>query len=263
LGLWAQTDLALFEDQIEESDNKMSKHIVAKFDEDLKLLGVLIAEMGGIAEEQLAKAVTAVVRRDNGLALQAIESDHQLDRLEGEVEAQVVKLLALRQPMAKDLREIISALKVSHNLERIGDFARNIAKRALTLNQLSMLGPARSVESMSQRVGTLLHEVVASYVDQDLSRALKARERDEEIDALYNSLFRELLTYMMESPQNITPCTHLMFIAKNLERIGDHATNMAETLHFVVKGHALEGQRPKGDDTAELTTIVQNIAQNP
>ncbi len=230
----------------------MSEHIVARFDEELRRLVTGVAEMGGIVEEQLAMATSALVKRDVELAAKVIAGDRRLDALESELETHVISLLARRSPVARDLREVVATLKVIHNLERMGDFARNIAKRAQTLSGMDFVGPVRTIEAMSRIVGDLVHEIVEAYVTQDVPRAMLARERDAAVDSFHNSLFRELLTYMMESPQNITACTHLMFIAKNLERVGDHATNMAEALHFWVIGTAVEGDRDKADTTATL-----------
>jgi len=161
-----------------------------------------------------------------------------------------VRLLALRQPMAQDLREIVSALKVSADLERIGDYAANIAKRSLALAQVPVVRPAAGIPRMGRLVETILKEVLDAYIERDVDKAIAAWERDEELDDLYTSLFREVLTYMMEDPRNITPCTHLLFMAKNLERIGDHATNIAEIIHFLVVGTPLTVLRPKNDGSS-------------
>ncbi len=238
----------------------MSEHIVARFDEELRSLVTGVAEMGGLVEEQLALAVQALVRRDVELAARVISGDKRLDVLEAEIEARIVSLLARRSPVARDLREVVATLKVIHNLERMGDFARNIAKRAQTLSGMDFVGPVRTIEAMGRIVGELVHETVEAYVTQDVARAMLARERDAAVDSFHNSLFRELLTYMMESPQNITACTHLMFIAKNLERVGDHATNMAEALHFWVTGNSVGGDRDKADTTASLTGTGSSVA---
>jgi phosphate transport system protein len=232
---------------------KMSEHIVARFDDELRRLMTGVAEMGGIVEEQLASAVSALVRRDVEAAARVVVGDKRLDDLEAEIEGHIVSLLARRSPVARDLREVVATLKVIHNLERMGDFARNIAKRAQTLSGLEFVGPVRTIEAMGRIVGDMVHEIVEAYISQDVARAMLARERDAAVDGFHNSLFRELLTYMMESPQNITACTHLMFIAKNLERVGDHATNMAEALHFWITGDAVRGERDKADTTASLT----------
>ena len=225
-------------------------HIVGAYDEELKKLTSLILRMGGLAESQLASAVQAVARRDTALAQQVIAADHQLDVLENEVNAFTTRLLALRQPVAVDLRVIVSGLKISADLERIGDLAKNSAKRALTLNQAAPVDAAQSIPRLGAMVQRMLQDVLDAYTKRDVERAIEVWQRDEEVDRLYNSLFRELLTYMMEDPGNITQCTHLMFIAKNLERIGDHTTNLAESVYFLIKGVRLGEVRPKGDETA-------------
>ena len=231
-----------------------SGHTVVAFDTELATLHRKIAEMGGLAEEQLIRAMEALVSRDENLATSIIARDVELDRNEADIEALVVRVLALRQPMAKDLREVISALKISANLERVGDFSSNCAKRVMALTQVPPTGPMKSLSRMGKTAATMVHDVVKAYVDEDYDLAMAVRARDAEVDAVYTSLFRELLTYMMESPQQITACTHLMFIAKNIERIGDHATNIAEIVHYVVTGVALTDERPK-KDTSSLTSV--------
>jgi phosphate transport system protein len=227
-----------------------SGHTVVAFDTELATLHRKIAEMGGLAEEQLIRAMEALVSRDENLATSIIARDVELDRNEADIEALVVRVLALRQPMAKDLREVISALKISTNLERVGDFSSNCAKRVMALTQVPPTGPMKSLSRMGKTAATMVHDVVKAYVDEDYDLAMAVRARDAEVDAVYTSLFRELLTYMMESPQQITACTHLMFIAKNIERIGDHATNIAETVCFLVKGHLPDEERLKEDLTS-------------
>ena len=227
-----------------------SEHIVKSYDEELKHLSDLIARMGGLAEKQLADAVQAIVKRDAALAARTIEADLRVDELEQEVDAFVVRLLALRQPMASDLREILAALKISSDLERIADYASNIGKRSIALSQSPPVKPAHVVPRMSQLAREMIRRVLDSYIEQDAEAAVEVWNADEEVDEMYTSLFRELLTYMMEDPRNITPCTHLLFVAKNIERIGDHATNIAETVYFLVHGVPLVQERPKGDSTS-------------
>ncbi|CAK0756500.1 Phosphate-specific transport system accessory protein PhoU homolog [uncultured Gammaproteobacteria bacterium] len=222
-------------------------HIVKSFSVELRNLTNLIARMGGAAEAQIDAVIQAVVKRDIALAERVIKGDVQLDTYERDVDAEAIRLLALRQPMAQDLREILSALKVAADLERIGDHAANIAKRSLVLSQLPMVRPAAAIPRMGRLVSEILKDVLDAYTDRDLARATAAWRRDEELDELHTSLFREVLTYMMEDPRTITPCTHLLFMAKNLERIGDHATNIAETIHFMVVGAPPTEARPKGD----------------
>ena len=223
------------------------EHIVRSFAEELRRLTALISQMGGLAEAQVETSVRAVVKRDASLAAAVLQSDARLDQYEHDIDAEAIRMLALRQPMAADLREIVSALKIAADLERIGDYAANIAKRAMVLAQVPPVRPAGAIPRMGKMVQEIMKEVLDAYVDRNLDMAIAAWRRDEELDDLYTSLFREVLTYMMEDPRNITPCTHLLFIAKNLERIGDHATNIAETIHFLVVGHSLKTARPKGD----------------
>ena len=232
--------------------NKQADHIVKSFDEELKHLNNIIAEMGGLAEAQLDRAVECLVRRNSELAAQVVQDDKRIDNLETEVGQFTVRLLALRQPMASDLREILAAVKIASNIERIGDYASNIAKRALALAQVPPVRPVSGVPRMDRLVQEIMKDVFDAYVDRDVAKAVDARQRDEELDELYTSLFREVLTYMMEDPRNITPCTHLLFIAKNMERIGDHATNIAETIHFLVAGQPLTTARPKGDTSSQM-----------
>ncbi len=224
----------------------MSQHTVKSFDEELSHLANILARMGGLAEAQLASALQALSRRDSELAARVVASDQRIDELEQEVQNFTVRMLALRQPVAADLRHIVAALKISSEIERIGDYAANVAKRALVLNQLPAVKPLSAVLHMATLVQEILKEVLDATVEQDLDKAIRVWNRDEEVDDMYTGLFRELLTYMMEDPRTITACSHLMFMAKNIERIGDHATNIAEVLHFVVNGTALKGARPKG-----------------
>lgn len=227
-----------------------TEHIVKSFDQELDLLKRTIVQMGGLAERQLESAIQSVVRRDSDLASRVVQVDVQLDDYENQIDNEAVRMLALRQPLAQDLREIISALKIASDLERIGDYAANVAKRAIALSQVPVVRPVHTIPRMGRLVQEIIKEVLDAYADKDLERALSAWSRDEEVDDLYTSLFRETLTYMMEDPRNITPCTHLLFIAKNIERMGDHATNIAETIHFLIEGKALAEPRPKGDSSS-------------
>jgi phosphate transport system protein len=224
-------------------------HTVKSFDSELKRLIQEIAQMGGLAEAELAQAIDSLARRDSEAAATVIESDRRIDAMEQDVSTLALRILALRQPMASDLREVVAAIKISSDIERIGDYAKNIAKRALQLNQLAPLRPVSSIPRMGRLAQQIVKDVLDAYVEKDANLALAAWRRDEEIDDLYTSLFRELLTYMMEDPRNIGPSTHLLFIAKNIERIGDHATNIAETVHFLALGRSIEETRPKGDTT--------------
>jgi len=227
-----------------------SEHIIKSYDQELHRLDNIVAEMGGLAESQLASAMEAVVKRDSDLAAQVIESDAKVDELEREVEALVVRLLALRQPMARDLRQIVAALKISTDLERIGDYATNVAKRSIALDQMASVKPVYALPRMARLGGSMIRDILDAYVQRDADKAMAVWLRDEELDEMYTSLFRELLTYMIEDPRNISAGTHLLFMAKNLERIGDHTTNIAETLYFLVNGTAMTQVRPKGDRTS-------------
>jgi phosphate transport system protein len=227
----------------------VAEHILKSYDQELQRLDNSIAEMGGLAETQLAAAIDAVVKRDSDLASSVIEGDARVDELEHEVEGQVVRLLALRQPMARDLRQIVAALKTSTDLERICDYAANVAKRSIVLNQSAPVKPVYALPRMGTLCQAMIKDMLDAYVERDADKALAVWMRDEELDEMYTSLFRELLTYMIEDARNITACTHLLFMAKNLERIGDHTTNIAETLYFLVHGKPLAQIRPKRDRT--------------
>jgi phosphate transport system protein len=224
-----------------------SEHIIKSYDEELQRLDNAIAQMGGLAESQLGAAIEAVIKRDGDIATEVIEGDVQIDTLERDIESLVTRLLALRQPMARDLRQSIAALKIASDLERIGDYAANVAKRSIALNQTPPVKPVYAIPRMGRLCQAMIKDVLDAYVERDADKALAVWLRDEELDEMYTSLFRELLTYMIEDPRNITACTHLLFIAKNLERIGDHTTNVAETLYFLVHGTPLAQVRPKGD----------------
>jgi phosphate transport system protein len=231
-----------------------SEHILKSYDEELSRLSRSLIAMGGLAESQLAEAIQAVGKRDTELALRIVAQDAQVDQLDAEIEAQAIRLLALRQPMARDLREIVSALKISTDLERICDYAANVAKRSIALNQAPIAKPVGSIPRMGKLAQVLISEVLDSYVHRDAEKARAVWLGDEELDELYTSLFRELLTYMMEDPRSITAGTHLLFMAKNLERIGDHATNIAETVYYLIHGEPLTEIRPKRDQSS--TSVV-------
>lgn len=235
------------------------EHTVKSFDDELKQLDRMIAEMGGMAEANLAGAVDAMVRRDTESALVIKKADKKIDALEIEIDDHAVRILALRQPMADDLRAVIVALKTAAVIERIGDFAKNIAKRTQALSQCPDLGAAKTIKRMAGMAQNMMTDVLDAYVTRDADKADEVRLRDEELDSLYTSLFRELLTYMMENPKNITASTHLMFAAKNIERIGDHATNIAENVHFLVHGQMPEEPRPKGDGSVYMTDPTADV----
>jgi phosphate transport system protein len=233
----------------------MSEHIVSSYDIELQDLRRRISEMGGIAEKMLVDAINALVRRDAPLAHSVIAADSRLDVLQREVEEHAILMIARRQPMAIDLRETISAIRVSGDVERIGDLAKNIGKRALAIaGQFQPQKIVLGVQNMGDLVLGQLKDVLDAYSQQDDAAGMDVWRRDGEIDALYTSLFRELLTYMMEDPRNISFCTHLLFCAKNIERIGDHTTNIAETIHYLITGETLAMERPK-DDRSNFTTI--------
>jgi phosphate transport system protein len=233
----------------------MKEHIVTSYENELRDLTRKITEMGGRAERLVADSVAALLKRDTELAERVIVQDKTVDILQREIEEAAIAMIARRQPLATDLREIVSALRVAGDLERIGDLAKNTAKRALALEgEYRAQKQLRGVEHMSEIAIEQLKSVLDAYSNHDDARALAVWRRDGEIDAIYTSLFRELLTYMMEDPRHITLCTHLLFAAKNIERIGDHATNIAETVHYLVVGEPLSDERPKSD-TSSLTKM--------
>ena len=233
----------------------MSEHIVRSFSQDLARLRNFLVEMGGLVENQLALATTALVESDADAATRAIAQDPAVDRLEREVEAAVIRMLALRQPMGVDLRLIVAAMKVSSDLERIGDYATNVAKRATVLVQFRLPFSMSGVAQMSRLVQENLKLVMDAVGENDAAKAAQVWRSDQAVDDLYNVIFRELITYMMEDPRSITPCTHLLFIIKNLERIGDHATNVAELIHYAVLGETLPEVRPKGDSSSAYSVL--------
>jgi phosphate transport system protein len=225
-------------------------HTVKDFDTDLQDLTRMVAEMGGLAEKQVGDAVDALARRDTTLAQRVAADDANIDSLQREIEEKVVLTIARRQPMANDLREVVGTMRLASDLERIGDLAKNIAKRVLALNgEFPPPKLIRGVGHMSDMLLGQLKQVLNAYARRDIAEAMAVWRADEEIDAVCTSVFRELLTYMMEEPRNISFCIHLLFCAKNIERMGDHATNIAETVHYIIHGKPLTDQRPKGDTT--------------
>jgi phosphate transport system protein len=229
----------------------MMEHTIKAFDADLQDLSRMIAEMGGLAERLIGDGVDALSRHDSDLAQSVIVRDAKIDHLQREIEEKAILTIARRQPMAVDLRDVVGALRVSNDLERIGDLAKNIAKRVMVLDaELPLQKVMRGVEHMTELVLTQIKDVLDSFARRDVAKALAVWRGDEEVDAVNNSLFRELLTYMMEDPRNISVCIHLLFCAKNIERMGDHATNIAETIYYMVEGRTLADERPKGDTTA-------------
>lgn len=228
-----------------------SEHIVKSFDHDLMQIESMIARMGGMVETQIADATTVLTQRNVSLGKEVIKLDKEIDALELEVDAAVVRILALRQPKAQDLRAVIVVLKLASNLERIGDYAKNICKRTSVLASLHPVGSSDSaIKRMGNLVQEMIKDVLDAYISRDIDTADDVRMRDQEVDQMHNALFRELLTHMMEDPRNISPCMHLLFIAKNVERMGDHVTSIAEQVHFLVSGELPEDDRPKGDNTS-------------
>jgi phosphate transport system protein len=236
------------------------EHTVKSFDEQLRRLNEIILRMGGLAEAALSAAIQAVTKRDVDLAAEIVRDDVKIDELNREVDELAVRLLALRQPMANDLREIVAALRISADIERIGDYAANIAKRAIAMSEMRPSRSLPGIARMGRLAQRLIKEVLDAYAEKNPEKAVTVWARDEEIDDAYNSLFRETLTYMMEDARAITPSTHLLFIAKNIERIGDHATNVAETIYFMVKGKPLTENRPKGDMSSFVTSPIDKDA---
>jgi phosphate transport system protein len=232
-------------------DAAISEHTTRAFDVELRELKRMVIEMGGLVEKQIADSLGGLANRDADLAQRAIAVDLNIDALQHEIEQEAVLTIARRQPMAIDLREIIAALRIANDLERVGDLAKNIAKRVLPVSE--DLRPADlmlGVERMGEAVLERIRQVLDGYADRKLDLALAVWNGDEEIDLICTALFRELLTYMMEDARNITYCIHLMFCAKNIERMGDHATNIAETVYYVLEGRVITQPRPKGDTTS-------------
>lgn len=229
----------------------MTDHIVKSFDSELKRLDGEIERMGQIAVAQLDAAIDVLQRRDSQAAMRVVANDDAIDALEHEVSHDVLRLLALRQPMARDLREVYAALRISSDIERIGDYAANVAKRSMVLNQSAPVSAARGLPALAKLANRLVAEALEAYRLRDAEKAMAVRSRDVELDAEYTGLFRELLTYMAEDPRQITACTHLLFAAKNIERIGDHATNIAENTWFLVHGEQPADERQKADKTSE------------
>jgi phosphate transport system protein len=240
------------------------QHIIKSYDQELDRLSKMIVEMGGLAESQLADAIEAVTKRDSDLAARVIQDDEKVDQLERDLDNLAIRLLALRQPMARDLREIVAALKIAADIERICDYAANVAKRSIALAQSPPVQLVHALPRMAHLALLLVKDVIDAYVARDADKAMRVWNRDEELDAMYASVFREFLTYMMEDPRNIGACTHLLFMAKNIERIGDHATNIAENLYYLVHGTPLTEARPKGDRSSlEMVAPVAGVPPPP
>lgn len=227
----------------------MTEHIVKSYDEELKFLAGRIAEMGGLAEASVEISIQSLKRQDVKEANKVIKRDKKIDDMQQEIEEQSVRLIALRQPVASDLHAIVAALRISNDLERVGDLAKNIAKRVILIGDVPRTKKlSQGVDHLSEVTQLQLKKVLDAFAQRDEKLANLVRESDEEVDALYTSLFRELLTYMMEDPRNISMCAHLLFCAKNIERIGDHATNIAENVHYMVFGAMPDSDRPKSDE---------------
>jgi phosphate transport system protein len=236
----------------------MTAHTVTSFDDDLKELTAIVLDMGVRAARSVEFAAFALQNRDVRVAQQIISADKAIDDLQHDLEQKAIATIARRQPVASDLREIVAALRIANDLERIGDLAKNLAKRSLAILQegTPVVGLA-GLGKLSDRVRVQLDDVLAALKARDDKAALAVWRSDNEIDALHTSLFRELLTYMMEDPRNIGSCAHLLFCAKNLERIGDHATNIAETVHYVVTGEVLVLDRPRADQSSAFATDMR------
>jgi phosphate transport system protein len=228
------------------------EHTVKAFDEELDAITADLARMGGLAEAEVADAIRAIAKSDVALAASVINRDAKLDGLDKEIERRAIRLIALRQPVADDLRHTVSAIKISTNLERIGDLAKNIAKRAVVIVESDPMTPVTgSIERMGDLVVTRLKNVLDALASREVEQAIAVWMNDHEVDEHYDSIFRELLTYMMADPRTIAACAHLLFVAKNLERIGDHATNIAEVLHYEITGLDMTDERPKSDALAQ------------
>ena len=229
----------------------MTDHTVKAYDEELRFIGRKIAEMGGIAEQMLVDAMTALEHVDADLAKRTVSADAQLDLLQREIEQQAIYTIARRQPIAVDLRHLVAAIHIANDLERIGDMAKNIAKRSMkVVDDPRAPRAVVGLRRMSELAGHQLKDVLDAYARMDADRAGIVWKRDAELDSLEDVVFRDLLTFMMEDPRNISFCTHLLFCSKNIERIGDHATNIAETVHYLVTGQSLPVDRPRGGDGA-------------
>ncbi|MEM1160072.1 MAG: phosphate signaling complex protein PhoU [Pseudomonadota bacterium] len=232
---------------------EQAPHIRSAFDDDLRNISARIAEMGGLAEEQLTQAIEAMALRDSELAAEIVRADKRLDNMEVALEKAAIEVMALRQPMASDLREVVAALKIASALERIGDLAKNVAKRTLVLNQSQPIKVMASIGRMGKQTQTLMTEALDAYTVRDTALAVSVWKRDVEIDEMHNSIFRELITYMMEDPRTIGFCSQLLFVVKNLERIGDHTTFIAEMTYFVATGKPLGDDRPKSNEWDDIS----------
>ena len=232
-------------------------HIASAFDRDLETIQALIMKMGGLVEDAILKAATSLETRDEELAEEVRDNDRAIDELEEQINEEAARIIAIRQPAAVDLRVILCVMKIASNLERIGDYAKNMAKRTTVLSQMGQIhGATASIRRMAKEVERMLKDVLDAFVQRDAGTAREVMHRDEDVDQMYNALFREFLTFMMEDPRNITACMHLHFIAKNTERMGDHATNIAEQVIYLVTGEIPEDKRPKSDRTSTDPSVA-------
>jgi len=229
-------------------------HIASAFDRDLEAIQAMLMKMGGMVESAIVQGAESLERRDLDLAETVRAGDKAIDELEEQVNEEATRVIALRAPTASDLRTVMTVIKISANLERCGDYAKNMAKRTTVLAETPPVGSAAvSIRKLAREVQMMLKDALDSYIQRDAELAMQVIERDEDVDQLYNALFRELLTHMMEDPRNITPCMHLHFIAKNCERMGDHVTNIAEQVVYLVTGHLPDDARNKQDTTPFMT----------
>ena len=233
-----------------------SEHTVKAFDVDLTSLRGLIAELGGRAEKAIENSMTALASHDLVLAQQVIDEDRRIDALEEQVDRLVIQTIALRAPMADDLRELVAALKISGVVERIGDYAKNIAKRVPMIERNDEIEPASLLPAMAVATRQLVDDAFTAFARRDADLAVSVCAQDKTVDDFYNTIFRSLITYMIDNPRHIGAGAHLLFVAKNLERIGDHATNVAEMVHFAVTGQAME-ERERGEDPLETEELTR------
>jgi phosphate transport system protein len=241
-----------------------SEHTARVFDTDLIKLTQMVAQMGGLAQKQITDAIDALTRRDIALARQVIAADSAVDLLLRQIEEKAIATIALRQPMAFDLRALVAMLRIANDLERVGDLAKNIGKRVIAVgSDTSQRTLMRGLKHMAALVVAQLAAVLDSFVDRNPVKALQVWKADKEVDALYVSLFRELITYSMEDPGMISMCIHHLFCAKNIERIGDHATNIAEAVHYMVEGQPIAGERPKGDNSSYVGEALEYVSHVP
>lgn len=235
------------------------RHIVKAYDEDLNRLNQLVSEMGGLVEDQLAMALNALVRHDPESARDVIKRDKLIDACDHRIDRHTTQLLALRAPMAEDLRIVLAALKLAGNLERIGDYTKNIARRTVTLTKVPLLAPAtQSLRHMGQIVQDMIRDALDAYANRDADLARRVLLRDQDVDRLNTSLFKEFLELMAAEPHHITACSHLIFIVRDVERIGDHATNVAEKVIYMLEGYQAEVDRPKDDHSSTIVLEADN-----